>query len=1113
MKSRSHRLPISDPPDDWVDGSWTVDCICGVNFDDGEEMVNCDECGVWVHTRCSRFVKGEKSFVCDKCKSKNSRNDSEETEVAQLLIELPTKTIKMNNNPPYPLSNPPSCPRPYRLWAQRPYEERVHVQGIPGGDPALFRGVSTIFSAELWKCTGYAPKKFGFRYQEFPCWDEHLGDNVRVEQDSENVSDKGAGVLYSLSKESVLTALAAASAHTPTQTDDSHSDKKSSKEKNWEKQDASNKEMHNIEKKERGLVRPIVLQSGKRKREELGTSKDRIGKKKTKTIDREYDAKKNKVHAIRSAVSPSANVRQFELSEEKGSKVCKPDIQDMKDGHGRDVRLLEDASDAFLAARSNIQKPKSSVASNEHVSEALSSEICGHNYSDDRGTKVYKAGIRAMNAVECSPKTDDILLSLLEQDDVGSSHVKGEGMVLDNMDGTEGTISQSPIISLQRSESLAEAIASIVPEVKDNEILQKTDSYLLSSEHPAIRIDRDGSDDISNGVTKGYTADTEASDAMAITSQSGDHKAQEADKGLESMSECCIGRADEIYSAGCSFGTKIISSESKPGSEVVEDTSTLGEPILSLPAPPCDSKLVYVGKSSLESSAIVISRSSASDKCRTVDSENPNPVGKQICSISNVAMEKDKATNALVRDGDKHDAICTTLKERPKSSSNPASSHPSRTYPAPISKQSSSDLKDPARNQSSKTFSVESCPLPSSTNGPPGSPPTQVASHLQNKNMAPALQPRVEKVIQSSSKASHSSLVQPSASTNSPVALSDEELAFLLHQELNSSPRVPRIPRVRHAGSLQQLSSASATSMLIKRTCSSGGKEQYSFSRKKNKDARSARELDNDGRKIDRVLSSPDSAKTGGALTHAEANSESLQNARKSVQYASATATSSGPSSSDANEQKNSPRNNSDDDTVSKGPSHQTLPGLIAEIMSKGQRMSYEELCNAVLPHWHNLRKHNGERYAYSSHSQAVLDCLRNRTEWARLVDRGPKTNANRKRRKTDAEPPSTGSEHNRYREDISLKEGDGKILESNREEFPKGKRNARKRRRLALRGRGIKDVRKRRKTEVLSDDDSGSFSNSSEESAYSEDESRGGRRCPVGSEASGSSDEMATML
>lgn len=78
--------------------------------------------------------------------------------------------------------------------------------------------------------------------------------------------------------------------------------------------------------------------------------------------------------------------------------------------------------------------------------------------------------------------------------------------------------------------------------------------------------------------------------------------------------------------------------------------------------------------------------------------------------------------------------------------------------------------------------------------------------------------------------------------------------------------------------------------------------------------------------------------------------------------------------------------------------------------------MTYEELCDAVLPvlffflsetdffsclvlkiiimsvqHWNSLRKLNGERYAYASHSQAVLDCLRNRHEWSQLVDRGPK--------------------------------------------------------------------------------------------------------------------------
>lgn len=51
------------------------------------------------------------------------------------------------------------------------------------------------------------------------------------------------------------------------------------------------------------------------------------------------------------------------------------------------------------------------------------------------------------------------------------------------------------------------------------------------------------------------------------------------------------------------------------------------------------------------------------------------------------------------------------------------------------------------------------------------------------------------------------------------------QLALLLHQELNSSPRVPRVPRARHGGSLPQLTSPSAASMLIKRTSSAGGKD------------------------------------------------------------------------------------------------------------------------------------------------------------------------------------------------------------------------------------------------------------------------------------------------
>lgn len=54
------------------------------------------------------------------------------------------------------------------------------------------------------------------------------------------------------------------------------------------------------------------------------------------------------------------------------------------------------------------------------------------------------------------------------------------------------------------------------------------------------------------------------------------------------------------------------------------------------------------------------------------------------------------------------------------------------------------------------------------------------------------------------------------------------QLAFLLHQELNSSPRVPRVPRLRQTGSSPQLGSPNATSMLIKRTSSSRGRDHAS---------------------------------------------------------------------------------------------------------------------------------------------------------------------------------------------------------------------------------------------------------------------------------------------
>lgn len=47
-----------------------------------------------------QVVKGDDMFACHKGKAKNSQHDNKtkKTEVAQLLVELPTKTISLENN-------------------------------------------------------------------------------------------------------------------------------------------------------------------------------------------------------------------------------------------------------------------------------------------------------------------------------------------------------------------------------------------------------------------------------------------------------------------------------------------------------------------------------------------------------------------------------------------------------------------------------------------------------------------------------------------------------------------------------------------------------------------------------------------------------------------------------------------------------------------------------------------------------------------------------------------------------------------------------------------------------------------------------------------------------
>ncbi|KAL8138908.1 hypothetical protein V2J09_004909 [Rumex salicifolius] len=1057
MKSRSHRLPAYDPPDDWVNGSWTVDCVCGVNFDDGEEMVNCDECGVWVHTRCSRFVRGEKSFACDKCKSKNSRNDSEETEVAQLLVELPTKTMKLSNNNRGPTNTPPPR-RPYRLWTDRPMEDRVHVQGIPGGDPSLFQGMSSIFSAELWKCSGYMPKKFNFQYKEFPCWDKQKSVNDKAAEESENMVDRGAGVLYSLSKDSLATAPDAALAGVRSQVDAGSSARRSLKGKRNEGMDSRNKGVQGAVEKERSLIHPVVIQSGKRKRDDTGKQKDRSSKKKNK----DYDIKKNKSSpALKTAFSPPSFGRSTESVAEKVR------IKVIKHGQGQEVASTEGAFDAY-AAGCDSGKLRSRPATKECNLKALSPGMAGRDHMPDKKVKLDKNRNGTSEPVTCSHKIDDKLPSVGVQDDGDDDD------------------SIPPKKEVEGTEDLAE-------------------NLVLSSNH--------------------ISENCKSNDAGVCSSISADQKLNQ-DKGNEGASGWRMEKCDdipgmsspsrqEVLQSECSIEEERISIESKHVTKGVEDPSKLDGTVLSPSVSSSQHKLVSFGKSVSSSSNVAVSRSSSTDRYKSSSSHQSDSAVKRALSNSIIYTKKDKTPAAVVRSDDKHELIRSTAKERPKLSVNHASKGQNLTKtPDSSLKPSSGEAKDYAKYPSSKTPPIERSSLPLTVAETSSSSKTQGTAVSQNKNISSVAQSKIEKGAKSntllSPKGSHSSLGQAVPSSTPPAGLSDEELALLLHQELNSSLRVPRIPRVRQAGNLPQLSPGAGTNVFTKKSPNSSTKDQHLFSRRKGKDAhkdghRTSREQENKAKKMDRVPSSPDSSKTADTSNHAETNSEALDSARNNAPQSSAPDASNVASSS-----ADSPRNNSDDDAGTKGPLHRTLPGLIAEIMSKGQCMTYEELCNAVLPHWQNLRKHNGERYAYSSPSQAVLDCLRNRAEWAQLVDRGPKTNASRKRRKLDSEGQNTESEDNEYAEGSNLKRGASKNLESSREEFPKGKRNARKRRRLALHGRNVKEVRKRRKAKVVSDDDSPSLSNSSEQSSSTEDESERDEVGDAGSEDSASSDDTA---
>lgn len=298
----------------------------------------------------------------------------------------------------------------------------------------------------------------------------------------------------------------------------------------------------------------------------------------------------------------------------------------------------------------------------------------------------------------------------------------------------------------------------------------------------------------------GMSADQTSENSKLINSvalnylQCSDHKAQDVDKNAEVGRDPHADKADELSGGTCQHKQELEGSdgsmklqkspsESKHGSKLAEEPSTVDGTIFISQAMSNQRKMVVcVGKSSPSSSIIMISKSSVSDSCKPVNTQNSTPVSKErIVSNCNTNSKKDHTASDVARDDERNEISRKTVKKRPKSSINSAlkASHSNRISHSSVSKRSLSDSKDPMSHSCSKASSAHNIAVPSGSGESAGSMQTQSTMLVQNKVSAPSLSQRGEKFStsnsQSSSKMNNTS-THPTAPSNSAAALSDEEV-------------------------------------------------------------------------------------------------------------------------------------------------------------------------------------------------------------------------------------------------------------------------------------------------------------------------------------------------
>ncbi|KAK8586000.1 hypothetical protein V6N13_130526 [Hibiscus sabdariffa] len=676
--------------------------------------------------------------------------------------------------------------------------------------------------------------------------------------------------------------------------------------KKSEVEDLDGKRWQNGVRKDRGVLQPAMVPSSKQKKDENGLSKDRSTRKKARSsVEKEACEKKRAVRPHKTVFRPSCDAKLLEFYEDRVPKFFPIDVQSGKNKDLKDSVLQELSSYGNLALNHAVERPQNNSWGRELASEVSTSGLSGHDSIRDDG-KEEKADDQFPTAMKTTPNTGFLVQLPLAEKYTGITPAKEEGdsMTINKVDGCilEGS-TRSPL--------------EYQPQV---DVLANTElSFHQTSETSQIN-------DLVRGNSQSSDSKPNVSDSELVADC-------HSDKAIESSGDCSLlkhylegSEASESIKKSSSKSNRIPRSadEPKPSINVLTSEEQSNQ---------CK-MVACAGKSSSDSSAAI---PSIPDISKPTDTQNNTK--QRVMPGNDMSSKKDHATNDMPRDEDRLVSSHKMVNEHPKSSFGSTSkvSHQSRVSHASISKRTISESKDFVHLSSLKAPFVQN----TSVNSVPGesadSLQSQSATYIQqNKTSASGFPQKGERFSQSNtpitSKVTHASSIHPFPTSNSPT-LSDEELALLLHQELNSSPRVPRVPRVRQTGSFPQLASATATSMLIKRTSSSGRKDHSLVPRRKNKDvykdgSHRSRELVHDAKRTDKVRSSHDQRQDLGSAMDA-----STKRIDKNVHATSTTTSNSGPSSTEANEQnfsyiRSSPRNFSDNDTCTvRGSVHRTLPG------------------------------------------------------------------------------------------------------------------------------------------------------------------------------------------